>query len=494
MNYRTNLLSFLMLGGSGLNVVAQDKEYPNIIFILADDIGYNDLGCYGATKIKTPAIDKLAANGIQFTNAYAPASTSSPSRYALLTGEYAWRKNVGILPADASLTIDPDKNTLPAFLRKAGYHTGLVGKWHLGLGEEDSPVDFNEKISQGPLAIGFDYAYYFPATNDRVPCVYIDNEFVDKLDSQDPIQVSYKQKVGNDSTGKENPALLTLNPHSGHNATIVNGISRIGWMSGGNAARWKDEEMAQHLLDKAISYIEHHSQTPFFLYYATHNAHEPRVPSPAFRGKSNAGIYGDVIEEFDYCVAEIVKSLKDNGIYDNTLIIISSDNGPMIKEGYDDGALENINGHNPFGNLRGEKYSLYEGGTRVPFICSWPQKIRKPFKQEQPFSYIDMLATFAGILNIPITEEECNDSKNGAALFNAPDAPLYREYIMTQNNGGQIAVRKDNWKYIPAYQCHAAELYNLLTDPSELHNMIMSCPEKARELMQMVKQDYQNNE
>ena len=490
MNYRTNLLSFLILGGSGLNAVAQDKECPNIIFILADDIGYNDLGCYGATKIKTPAVNKLAANGIQFTNAYAPASTSSPSRYALLTGEYAWRKNVGILPADASLAIDPDKNTLPAFLRKVGYHTGLVGKWHLGLGEEDSPVDFNEKISQGPLAIGFDYAYYFPATNDRVPSVYIDNEFVDKLDPQDPIQVSYKQKVGNDPTGKENPALLTLNPHSGHNATIVNGISRIGWMSGGNAARWKDEEMAQHLLDKAISYIEHHSQTPFFLYYATHNAHEPRVPSPAFRGKSNAGIYGDVIEEFDYCVAEIVKSLKDNGIYDNTLIIISSDNGPMIKEGYDDGALENINGHNPFGNLWGEKYSLYEGGTRVPFICSWPQKIRKPFKQEQPFSYIDMLATFAGILNIPITEEECNDSKNGAALFNAPDAPLYREYIMTQNNGGQIAVRKDNWKYIPAYQCHAAELYNLLTDPSELHNMILSCPDKAHELMKYVKQDY----
>lgn len=490
MNYKSEILCLLLSGVSCLPATAQNNKSPNIIFILADDIGYGDLGCYGATKIKTPAIDKLAAQGIKFTNAYAPASTSSPSRYALLTGEYAWRKDVGILPADAPLTIDPNKNTLPAFLRKAGYHTGLVGKWHLGLGKQNAPVDFNKKIQVGPLAIGFDYAYYFPATNDRVPCIYIDNETVDMLEPLDPIQVSYRQKIGNEPTGKERPDLLKLKPHSGHDATIIDSISRIGWMSGGNKARWKDEEMAQHLLDKATTYIDKHSKEPFFLYYATHNAHEPRVPSPAFRGKSEAGIYGDVIEEFDYCVAEIVKSLKKNGIYDNTLIIISSDNGPMIKEGYDDGALENINGHDPYGNLRGEKYSLHEGGTRVPFICSWPQNIRKPFRQEQPFSYIDMLATFAGILNIPITEKECNDSKNGATLFSNPNAPLYRPYIMIQNNSGQIAIRKGDWKYIPASKNRTAELYNLSTDPSELHGMLLSCPEKVRELSEHVKQDY----
>lgn len=494
MNCKTRFFSLLLATGPLLHTAAQNKEYPNVVFILADDIGYNDLGCYGATKIKTPTVDALAAGGIQFTNAYAPASTSSPSRYALLTGEYAWRKNVGILPADAPLTIDANQNTLPRFLQKAGYHTGLVGKWHLGLGIEGSPVDFNKKISQGPLAVGFDYAYYFPATNDRVPCVYIENDVVDKHNSKDPIQVSYRQKVGSDPTGKDSPELLMLKPHSGHNATIVNGISRIGWMSGGNEARWKDEEMAGHLLDKATSYIENHSQEPFFLYYATHNAHEPRVPSSAFKGKSEAGVYGDMIEEFDYCVSEIVKSLKKNGIYDNTILIISSDNGPMIKEGYDDGALENIKGHNPFGNLRGEKYSLHEGGTHVPFICSWPRKIRLPFKQEQPFSYLDMLATFANMLNIPIKEEACNDSKNGAALFDSSTASLYREYIMTQNNGGQIAVRKGDWKYIPAYKCHEAELYHLSTDPSELHNMTLSCPEKAHELQELVKRDYKKKE
>lgn len=487
------IVPFLLAGGAGVTAMAQNKALPNIVFILADDIGYNDLGCYGAVKIKTPAVDGLAANGIRFTNAYAPASTSSPSRYALLTGAYAWRKNVGILPADAPLTIDPAQQTLPGFLQKAGYHTGLVGKWHLGLGKAGSPVDFNGSIPVGPLAIGFDYAYYFPATNDRVPCVFIANDKVDKLNLQDPIHVSYKQKVGNDLTGKENPELLTLKPHSGHDATIINGISRIGWMSGGNEARWHDEEMAQHLLDKAISYIDSQASKPFFLYYATHNAHEPRVPSPAFKGKSEAGIYGDVVEEFDYCVAEIVKSLKRNGIYENTLIIITSDNGPMVKEGYQDGALEHLNGHDPFGGLRGEKYSLNEGGTRVPFICSWPQQIGTPFVQNQPFSYLDMLATFAGILAMPITKEACNDSKNGSVLFNTPDAPLYREYIMTQNNAGQIAIRKGNWKFIPSYTCHPAELYDLSTDPSELHNMTLAYPDIVHELSIQVKQGYKND-
>lgn len=183
----------------------QNKERPNVIVILADDIGYTDFGCYGARKIKTPAIDRLARQGIKFTQAYSPASTSSPSRYALLTGEYAWRKNVGILPANAPLTIDPERQTLPGIFQKAGYETALIGKWHLGLGAKNAPVDFNAPIERGPLAVGFNYAYYFPATNDRVPCIYIDNKKVDGLDANDPIRVSYKQKIGNDATGKENP-------------------------------------------------------------------------------------------------------------------------------------------------------------------------------------------------------------------------------------------------------------------------------------------------
>lgn len=225
-----SLLAFPLLSDA---LYAQDRQMPNVIFILADDIGYTDLGCYGATRIKTPAVDQLASEGVRFTYAYAPASTSSPSRYALLTGEYAWRKNVGILPADAPLSIEPAKMTLPGFLKKHGYRTGLVGKWHLGLGEKGKPVDFNEDIQAGPLAVGFDYAYYFPATNDRVPCVYIENNRVVGLESTDSITVSYRRKVGDDPTGREHPEQLKLKPHLGHDATIVNGISRIGWMAGG---------------------------------------------------------------------------------------------------------------------------------------------------------------------------------------------------------------------------------------------------------------------
>lgn len=481
MNSKIVLISSIIGGFTTLSGYTQERKAPNIIFILADDIGYNDFGCYGSTKIKTPFVDSIASKGVRFTNAYAPASTSSPSRYALLTGEYAWRKNVGILPADAPLSIDPAKTTLPGFLRKSGYRTALVGKWHLGLGRQTVPVNFNEKIDHGPLTIGFDYAYYFPATNDRVPCVFIENEQVDKLDLKDPIQVSYRKKVGSDYTGKENPDQLILEPYMGHNATIVNGISRIGWMSGGHAARWKDEEMATVLLNKAKSYINQQGDKPFFLYYAPHNAHEPRVPSKAFRGKSSAGIYGDVIEEFDYCVGELVKVLKQKGIYENTIIIISSDNGPMVKEGYKDGALENINGHTPFGVLRGEKYSLYEGGTRVPFIFSWPRIIKQPFTQKQAYSYLDMLATLSGILQIPMSNAECNDSKNGAELFMNANAPLYREFIIIQNNGGQVALRKRNWKYIPPYAQFGGELYNLETDPSEKTNVIANYPEQVKE-------------
>lgn len=253
------------LSGNLLHAEQPDRK-PNIICILADDVGYTDLGCYGAKKIKTPNLDRLVQDGIRFTNAYAPASTSSPSRYALLTGEYAWRKNVGILPADAPLSIDPSKPTLPKIMKQLGYRTGIVGKWHLGLGSKEQTVDFNRSIQMGPPEVGFDYAYYFPATNDRVPCVFIENDRVDGLDSKDPIQVSYRQKVGDEPTGKENPELLALPYHLGHDGTIVNGISRIGWMSGGKKAWWKDEEMAQVLSDKAVSFIRNNKKEPFFLY------------------------------------------------------------------------------------------------------------------------------------------------------------------------------------------------------------------------------------
>ena len=474
-NLRLLLTSCLSVGAF-CSMYAQQQ--PNVICILADDVGYTDLSCYGSTLIHTPTLDQLAKEGVRFTNAYAPASTSSPSRYAFLTGEYAWRKNVGILPADAPLTISTSINTLPKVMKSLGYYTGLVGKWHLGLGSKDSPVDFNKKITMGPAQVGFDYSYFFPATNDRVPCVFIENGYVEGLDPNDPIEVSYKHKVGSWPTGKEHPEMLTLPFHLGHNGTIVDGISRIGWMTGGKKALWKDDEMAGRILKHAQRFVKDNKNKPFFLYYASHNAHEPRVPSKAFKGKSKAGIYGDVIEEFDYCVGELVKTLKEEGLYENTILIITSDNAPMIKEGYDDGALEHINGHNPYGNLRGEKYSLHEGGTKVPFIFSWPDGVKASFEQNQPFVYVDLLSTIPALLGRVLPTEVCNDSRDGSALFKAADAPLYREYIITQNNGGDIALRMGYWKYIPSKR----ELYDLSSDPSELHDVCFAYPEIVRQM------------
>lgn len=474
------------LGLLTLHTTVQASDKPNVIFILADDIGYADFGCYGAKQIKTPNLDKLARIGVKFTNAYSPASTSTPSRYALLTGEYAWRAGAHILPGDAPLLIDTQKNNLPKTFQQAGYRTGIVGKWHLGLGSRENKVDFNKTIVNGPKEVGFDYSYIFPATNDRVPCVYIENGNVVNLSYEDPIQVSYNHKIGNNPTGKENPELLTLQPNLDHDGTIVNGISRIGWMSGGTNALWKDEEMTDVFLDKALQFIKDQKDHPYFLYFATHNAHEPRIPSPKFKGKSKAGIYGDVIEEFDYIVGEVIKTLKESGEFDNTIIIVSSDNGPKVKEGYDDGALDNLNGHNPYWILRGEKGALNEGGVRVPFIFSWPQKVKKGFIQNQPFCYLDMLATFSGMLGFKEENLCMNDSRDASQLFFNCQADIYRPYLVVQNNGRNIAIRSGEWKWIPAQSNQNEELYNLKNDPSELHNVMPAYWKIALDLKRQV--------
>ncbi|MEG2219288.1 MAG: sulfatase-like hydrolase/transferase [Muribaculaceae bacterium] len=470
-----NILSLSVLSTItilGISETAVAKQ-PNVIIICADDIGYGDFGCYGAKNISTPNLDKLASCGVRFENAYAPASTSSPTRYALLTGEYAWRKNVGILPGDAANTIDLSKNNLPRQMKSQGYTTAIVGKWHLGLGSKESPVDFNNQIKGGMKDVGFDYSYIFPATNDRVPTIYIENDLTVGLDKNDAIKISYSKKIGNDPTGKDSPETLKLKPLTNyHDGTIVNGISRIGWMTGGNSARWIDENMSENILSKAVEFISKNSNAPFFLYYATHNAHEPRVASSRFAGKSKAGIYGDVIEEFDYCVGEIINTLKEKAIIDNTLIIITSDNGPRIKEAYQDGGLENIGDHDPFSGLRGGKYSLYEGGCKVPFIVSWEGKIKKPFVQKQRFCYMDILSTLTSITNHKKMEGVMNDSRDASELFFKAKAKPYRKYIITQNNNGRLAIRKGNLKLIAPAGKNKAELYDLKNDRSESNNLV----------------------
>ncbi len=469
MNSKRLLFSVLATTAACVSHAAESK--PNVVFIIADDIGYGDFGCYGAKLIKTPNVDYLAAQGVRFANAYSPASTSSPTRYSLLTGEYAWRKGVGILPGDAAMSIDTDEITLPKMMNSAGYKSGIVGKWHLGMGDGKEPVDFNRRVKRGMRAVGFDYSFIFPATNDRVPTIYMENDKTVGLDRKDPIQVDYKEKIGDEPTGKENPNLLRLQHYQGHDGTIVNGVGRIGWMSGGYQARWRDESLTEDLLSKAKDFIVDNSFKPFFLYYATHTAHEPRVASSKFKGVSKAGLYGDVIEEFDYCVGEIVKTLEEQGLLDNTIIVVTSDNGPMIKEGYLDGALENIGNHDPYAGLRGAKYSLYEGGSRVPFILYWPSQVEESFVQNERFCYIDMMATLAEIIDEPLSREELRDGRSAKELFVNAKAEPYRPYILTQNNPGQYTLRDGDWKYTPSYGRWGAQLFNLSKDPSERQNL-----------------------
>jgi len=366
---------------------------PNIIYMYADDLGYGDVSCYGAQRVRTPNIDRLAERGVRFTNAHSPSATCTPSRYALMTGEYAWReRGTGVLPGDSALIVQPGRYTLPGMLKQAGYVTGAVGKWHLGLGEKTP--DWNGEIKPGPMEIGFDYSFIIPATGDRVPCVYIEGHRVVGLDPSDPIVVNYQHPVGNEPTGKDHPELLRMHPSEGHADTIINGISRIGYMSGGKAARWVDETMADTLTGKAISFMEQHRKEPFFLYFATHDIHVPRVPNKRFVGKTPMGPRGDVIVELDWSVGQVVAALDRLGLARDTLFIFSSDNGPVLDDGYRDQAVELAGDHKPAGPWRGGKYSIYDGGTRVPFIVRWPGRV-KPDVSSPLVGQIDMIASLA---------------------------------------------------------------------------------------------------
>jgi arylsulfatase A-like enzyme len=465
-------------------------DRPNIVLILADDVGYGDLSCYGAKQIKTPNLDRLAAGGLRFTDGHAPSATCTPTRYALLTGEYAWRKKgTGVLPGDANLIIEPGRFTLPDMLKRAGYATGVVGKWHLGLGR--GKIDWNGEITPGPREIGFDESFIIAGTGDRVPCVYVENQRVAGLDPQDPIEVNYQHKVGDEPTGRENPELLKMPLSHGHDFTIVNGISRIGWMKGGKAARWVDEDMADTLVSKATQFIEDHQQEPFFLYFPTHDAHVPRVPHARFRGTSGCGVRGDVIQELDWCVGQVMETLDRLGLSDNALVIFTSDNGPVLDDGYADGAVADANGHVPAGPWRGGKYSTYEGGTRVPFLVRWPGRI-KPGKSDALVCQIDLLASLAALAGQAVPRGAAPDSENVLAAL-LGESPKGREILVEHAAG--LALRKGQWKYVAprpprgavakgqaAGQPTPGELYDLAVDPGETKNLASDRPELAREL------------
>ena len=498
MNFSVLRVLAWLLIGFVTAVSAADARKPNIVLIYADDLGYGDLSCYGATRVQTPNIDRLAREGLRFTDAHTTSATCTPSRYSMLTGEYAWRKRgTGVLPGDAPLIIDPGRVTMASVLQKAGYKTGVVGKWHLGLGRTN--LDWNAEIKPGPLELGFDYCFLMPATGDRVPCVYVENHRVVGLDASDPLKVSFGEYIGDEPTGKKNPELLKLHPSHGHDFTIVNGISRIGYSSGGKSARWDDETMADVYVQRASAFIERHKGAPFFFYFSTHDIHVPRVAHERFAGKNAMGPRGDVILQLDWCVGELLAVLERNGLSQNTLIIFTSDNGPVVDDGYKDDAKEKIGAHKPAGPWRGGKYSIFEGGTRVPFIVRWPGRV-KPGVSDALISQVDFPATFAALVGQKFEPKTSPDTQNHLPAL-LGDSQTGRTQLV--EHAGGLALRLGKWKYIPQRpgarrtqntdtetgNDPAVQLYDLSNDPGETKNLAVDQPERVKELAALLESE-----
>lgn len=463
---------------------------PNIIVIYADDLGFGDLSSYGATELKTPNFDRISNEGIRFTNGYATSATCTPSRYALLSGEYPWRnKKAHILPGNAPLLFDTSKQTLPSMLKGAGYKTAVIGKWHLGLGGEN--LDWNGEVAPGPNEVGFDYSYIMASTNDRVPTVYVENHKVVRLDPNDPIEVSYKENFPGEPTGRENPELLKIHPSHGHDMSIHNGISRIGYMRGGKSALNIDENMADTILFRSKEFITENKDTPFFLFYALHQPHVPRVPHPRFAGKSGMGPRGDVILEADWCVGQLLNTLDRLGIADNTIVVFSSDNGPVLDDGYKDDANEKLGEHTPWGPLRGGKYSLFDAGAHVPFMVRWPGTIQ-PGVSDALVCQMDLLASFAkltGQENQSTDSEDILDALTGKSktgrenlVIEATGRVCYREgdWIMIPPHKGRKINNK--WVNIETGNSPDYQLYNVAQDPGQQQNLAEKFPDRVKSM------------
>ena len=451
-----------------------DKQHPNVVLIVADDLGYGDLSCYGADAIQTPGMDRIANEGIRFTQGFCTAATSTPSRYSVMTGRYPWTNpDAKILPGNAKLIIDTEAITLPKVMKQAGYITGSVGKWHIGLG--DGNVDWNKRVYPGASEIGYDYSFIQAATNDRVPCVFLENNKVIGLEAEDPLYVDYRKNFPGEPTGKDNPELLRMHPSVGHAGSIVNGVPRIGFQKGGKAAQWRDEDMAQLFLQKAKQFVVDNKERPFFLYYGLH---QPHVPNERFIGKSGMGPRGDVILEADWCVDEFLKELDRLGLAENTIVILTSDNGPVLDDGYKDQAVELVGKHRPAGPLRGWKTTMYDGGVRVPFMLRWPAMV-KPGVSDAFVCQMDLLASFAGLLGQ--TYPDKLDSRNTLKAFLGKSKKGREELVI--EGMFNYAYRKGDWALIPPYRKQTEyQLYNLKEDIGQKHNLADKYPKKVKEL------------
>ncbi len=487
--------SILLALLTAVSVQAAD-DLPNIIVIMADDLGYGDVSCYGATSLSTPNIDRLAAEGQRFTSGYCSASTCTPTRYSFLTGTYAFRKSgTGIAPPSSPALISPGTPTIASVLKSAGYHTAVIGKWHLGLG--DPEPDWNGNLKPGPLEIGFDHCFLLPTTNDRVPQVYVEDHRVLGLDPKDPLWVGNKKPSPDHPTGITDRDSLSMDWSHGHNDTIHNGISRIGFYTGGHAARFRDQDLSDRWVAESKSWIESNQKTPFFLFFASHDLHVPRAVHERFIGKSSLGPRGDAIVELDWCVGELLGTLDDLNLADNTLVVFCSDNGPVLDDGYKDDAIEKLGDHHPAGPFRGGKYNVFEGGTRTPLITRWPGRIPAG-ENDAMVCTIDFAASFAKIAGTELPSDGCLDSLDVSGALLGVNESKGRDHLVQQDNGqaGNYGFREGNWKLLrhdskktsntelrlERHSIDQFQLYNLASDPGERDNVIDKNPEIAERM------------
>jgi arylsulfatase A len=470
----------------------QDRK-PNIIFILADDLGYGDIRVNNPdSKIPTPNIDRLASQGIRFTDAHSPSSVCTPTRYGILTGRYSWRSRlpVGVLHGYSPSLIEKERTTVASFLKKNGYTTAVTGKWHLGLDwelkhagnrENYSPtgmkdpapeeIDFLIPPTDGPQNHGFDYSFILPASLDMAPYCYLEN-------------------------GILTAPLTKVSP--GNNPD--NGTTGAFWRPGLMAEDFNFEQVTPTVTQKAISFLKKQSgsRKPFFLYLPYPSPHTPWLPANEFTGKSKAGEYGDFVNMVDAEVGKVLQTLTETGLDDNTIVFFTSDNGPFWKPQF----IEEFD-HRATSIYRGMKADAYEGGHRIPLIVRWPGKVKPGNQCDEAVSLTGLLATCAGILNKELSDNEGEDSFSILPLLlDNPNEYVRPEALIQHSSKGIFVIRQGDWKLIlglgsggfskPEYEeakegGPAGQLYNLKKDPSETNNLYLEYPAKVAELSSILK-------
>jgi arylsulfatase A-like enzyme len=477
-----------LLGLLTVSIALSAQSPKNIVLILADDLGYGDLSAYGATAYQTPNIDRLAKEGRLFTDAHSPHPVCTPTRYGLMTGRYSWRTWAGSANvwSDDPLLIEEGRYTLPMLLRKAGYKTAIVGKWHLGYGRPDDAhwteagVDYNGKIAPGPLEVGFDYYYGIPHVGQQ-PHVIIENHHIVGLTPESPLRLHRDERW----------------------IAKTSYLERYGYpprhhFTGGKGALYDHRDLALRLTERAEAWIREQADDPFFLYFAHRNTHGPIIPNERIRGRSGIGAYGDFVLELDWSVGRILDTLDELGLTDDTLVLFSSDNGAVVRS---------LPGHHVNGELRGQKTEAYEGGQRVPLLARWPGQIEAASRSDALVALTDMLATFSDLLESPLPDGAGPDSFSFlGALLDREQSSAARASLVHNSYRGGFGIRQGDWKLL-MFQGGGGrpvggggwnpfdydrtipygQLYNLSEDLGEQINLYTDEPEQVAAMMRLLR-------